>query len=154
MPLSLSTIARSGRIFKISLYLAIILSFMLRFSILAKRSFKPLLAPTPASLSSLPNSAKISLKKIFTKCPNITGSLTFIIVAFKCTEYKRSSFLASSMVFSIKSSSALTLINVALKISPLFNLMPLFSNVFCPFSLSKLILNSLASLAIKDFSLL
>ena len=83
IPLSLSTIARAGRVARISLYFAITLSFIGLFSILANRSFSPLLAFTPRFFSCSPNSLNSSAKNTLTKCPNITGSLTFIIVAFR-----------------------------------------------------------------------
>ena len=64
--------------------------------------------------------------------PKNYGSLTFIIVAFKWTENKTFSFLASSIHCSKKDLRALILITEASMISSFCNLNLSFSNISFP----------------------
>ena len=95
-------------------------------------SFSPLFSLTFTLFSSPANSSKTSEKKIFTKCPKITGSLTFIIEAFKCTLKSKFLAFASAICSFIKVSSLLALIKLASIISPFSTAKFSFSTRFSP----------------------
>jgi hypothetical protein len=73
----------------------------------------PLLPLRPAAASCSPYASKTSAKNARTTWPKMIGSLTFIIVAFRCTEYSTFSALACAIVSARKASSAFAERNVA-----------------------------------------
>ena len=80
------------------------------------------------------------------------GSLTFIIVAFRCTEYRTSSALAASSVSARKASSAAADRNVASMISPGRTFRPVLSGVTVPSSATCWIVSTSSLGMTTDFS--
>ena len=99
MPLSLLTMAKSGRDSSVSEMVA---SIAARSSgdmsgNLATKSPNPLLKSTPAASKALPWRSTTGLKKARTAAPNKIGSDTFIMVAFMCNENRAPSLLTRSI---------------------------------------------------------
>ena len=86
-------------------------------AIFSTRSPNPLLRSTPSAASVAACFVNRSLKKTRTARPNMMGSETFIIVAFKWREKSTPSFLACAICWAKKAPRAFLLMKVASRIS-------------------------------------
>ena len=154
IPLSESTIAISGPLakhFSISASISERL-FSSSSEILFKTLPKPLLAFTPNCSKVSACLSKTSAKKTFTACPNMMGSDTFIMVAFKCNENKTPCCFASLICSAKKARKALTLIREESITSPACNGVLCFKTV-SPSAVFKTILTSSSASITTDCSL-
>ena len=113
----------------------------------------PSLGVRPAARSASPCVRKTSAKYALTTWPKMIGSLTFIIVALRCTEYSTSSAAAWRSVSARNASSAAAERNVASTISPGRTFRPSFSTVSAPSSAMWRIVSTSSDPMTTDFSL-
>mmetsp|Transcript_18856 Transcript_18856/g.21072 ORF Transcript_18856/g.21072 Transcript_18856/m.21072 type:complete len:205 (-) Transcript_18856:541-1155(-) len=154
MPLSLFTIATPGALAKAAAMSASISAFCGagRVSILLRRSPKPLFTLTPRPSKVAACLANTGLKKVLTTWPKMIGSLTFIIVALRCTENKTPWAFASATCSSRKAKRAVRCIRAASRTSPAPSDSSFFT-VTVPSADTWSILTFMSDSQVKDFSL-
>ena len=118
MPLSESTIARSGPSSRPCWTAALIASPSGSAATAASSAPSPSLGEMPAVLSAAPYCSNRVGKNAWTTWPKMIGSETFIIVALRCTENSTSSALARAICSARKRRSAATFMKVPSTTSP------------------------------------
>ena len=118
MPLSESTIARSGPSAMPCSTAFLMASPSGSLSVAARRAPRPSLGLMPAAASCSPYCSKSVGKNACTTWPKMIGSETFIIVALRCTENSTSSALARATCSVRKRRSAATRMTVPSTTSP------------------------------------
>ena len=136
------------------------ISASMGFRSLSGSFFSLLYRLSSPSFALMPNVSKVvlyfsktSLKYTFMICPNMMGSETFIMVAFKWTDSKIPSSFASLTCCFKKATSALFLMTVASIISSCCRATFSLSRVFEPSSDTKAIFTVVADGVVNDFSL-
>jgi hypothetical protein len=132
MPLSEFTIARRGPSARPCSMAALISSPLGRSARPSRMPPRPLLGDRPAASRSAPKRSKTSGRKARTTWPKMIGSMTFIIVALRCTENSTSCALARATCSRRKASRAATRMTVASTTSPSRTARPSLSTVVVP----------------------